>query len=80
MVKDYGWDVVVVQMFVWFVVKQVFGEMVIGGDGDWCQFYCVSIVVNGVNVFNVGILEFIDNDVIFFIGFYVCCCQINIVG
>lgn len=80
MVEDYGWDVVVVQMFFWFVVKQVFGEMMVCGYGDWCQFNGVGIIVYCVDVWYVGVLEFINDDVFFIVGFNVCCCQIEVVG
>lgn len=79
MVEDYGWNVVVIQMFIWFVIKQVFREMVICCNCYWCQFYCICVIVYCVNIFNIGVLIFIDDDIVFFVSFNVSGFQVDVV-
>lgn len=49
--------------------------------GYWSQFNVVFYdVIYIVNVCNVSVLEFIDFDVVLFIGCNICCCQVDGIG
>lgn len=79
MVEDYGRNVVVIQMFIRFVIKQAFRETAIRCNCYRCQFYCIRVIVYRVNIFNIGVLIFIDDDIVFFVSFNVSGFQVDVV-
>ncbi len=77
--EDHGRDVAVVQMFVRFVVKQTLGQATARGNGNRRQFNGTGVVADGINTRHAGVLEFINDDVAFFIGFHAGNSQIEVV-
>lgn len=80
MAEDHGRDVAVVQMLFRFVVKQAFGETTACGHGDRRQLNGAGIIAHRVDARHVGVLEFINDDVPFIVGFNARCRQIEVVG
>ena len=67
-------------MFVRLVVKQTLGETAAGGNGDRSQLDGTGIIADGVNTRNVGILEFIDDDIAFIVGYHSGSGEIEVIG
>ncbi|VEB90858.1 Uncharacterised protein [Citrobacter koseri] len=67
-------------MLVRLVVEQTFGETTTRRHGDWRQLNRSGVIAHRINTFHAGILEFIDDDVPFFVGFHAGGGKVNVVG
>ena len=43
--EDNSWDVAVVQLRVWLIVKETVSKLATGSDGDWRNKECVHIIL-----------------------------------
>lgn len=79
--KDDWRNIVVIEFgsFELFWFEEMSGKFVIGSNGYWGEFDMVGDVVKCVDVFDVGVLIFINYNMVFFGGFDVCCFKIEII-
>ncbi len=80
MAEDHGRDVAVVQMLVRLVVKQTLGQAAARGNGNRRQLNGPGVIADGINTRHAGVLEFINDDVAFFVGFHASNRQVEVVG
>ena len=66
-------------MLVRLVVKQTLGQATARGNGNRRQLNGTGIVADGINTRHAGVLEFINDDVAFFVGFHAGNSQIEVV-
>ncbi len=67
-------------MFVRLVVKQTLGKTTPRRHGNRGQFNRTGVIAHGINARYAGVLELINDDVAFFIGFHPGCGQVEVVG
>ncbi len=67
-------------MFVRLVVKQTLGKTTPRRHGNRRQLYGAGVITDGINARYAGVLEFINDNVAFFIGFHPGCGQVEVVG
>ena len=78
--EDHGRDVVVVQMLVRLVVEQTLGQTTARSNGNRRQLNGTGVIANGINPRYAGVLEFINDDVAFFVGFHASNGQVKVIG
>ena len=62
------------------VVKQAFGQTTACGHGDRRQLDGAGIIAHRVDARHVGVLELINDDVAFIVGFNARCRQVEVIG
>ncbi|MNS52580.1 hypothetical protein D3C72_852990 [compost metagenome] len=66
-------------MLIRLVVEQTLGQATASGDGNRRQLDRTGVITNRINSWNTGVLELIDNDVAFVVGFHAGHGQVEIV-
>lgn len=67
-------------MLIRLVIEQTFGQTAARRNGNRGQFNYASVITDGVDAFDVGVLELINLDIAFVIGLNTGDRQVQVVG